>query len=209
MFSEDMHLNILTARQQELLPLVRRFKRSFYLVGGTAIALHLGHRRSIDFDLFTPGKLSKSRIRTVLNAYPFPKKPLHEDVDQLHVLCNQVKLTFFSYPYPVEHKDEAGDFMTMPDLLSLAAMKAFALGRRAKWKDYVDLYFIMQNGLSIGEISAAANTLFSDQYSEKLFREQLAFHDDIDYTETVDYMTEPVADETVRSGLIKMATHIL
>ncbi len=136
-----MHLNILTDNQRELLPLVQQFKRSFYLVGGTAIALHIGHRRSIDFDLFTASKLSKARIRSVLRTCPFPQKLIHEDVDQLHILCHHVKMTFFSYPYAVEHKEPLGDFIFMPDLLSLAAMKAFALGRRAKWKDYVDLYF--------------------------------------------------------------------
>jgi hypothetical protein len=47
-----MHLEILSKEQVELLPLVSQFKREFYLVGGTAIALHIGHRESIDFELF-------------------------------------------------------------------------------------------------------------------------------------------------------------
>ena len=46
-----MHVEILSSSQKKLLPYVAQFKRSFYLVGGTAIALHLGHRESIDFDL--------------------------------------------------------------------------------------------------------------------------------------------------------------
>ena len=58
-----MHLEILTERQRELLPFVAQFKHSFYLVGGTAIALHIGHRRSIDFDLFTATKLNKTSVR--------------------------------------------------------------------------------------------------------------------------------------------------
>jgi len=45
-----MYQDILLPDQIELLPLIREFKKEFYLVGGTAIALHLGHRRSIDFD---------------------------------------------------------------------------------------------------------------------------------------------------------------
>ena len=47
-----MHKEILSKYQIELLPLLKQFKREYYLVGGTAIALHIGHRRSIDFDLF-------------------------------------------------------------------------------------------------------------------------------------------------------------
>ena len=49
-----MHSEILNDRQRELLPLMAQFRREYYLVGGTAIALYLGHRRSIDFDLFKP-----------------------------------------------------------------------------------------------------------------------------------------------------------
>jgi hypothetical protein len=50
--------NILTTNQKKLLPLIKKFSLDFYLVGGTAIALHLGHRRSIDFDLFTEKKFN-------------------------------------------------------------------------------------------------------------------------------------------------------
>ena len=46
-----MHVEILSEQQQALLSWVKQFRREFYLVGGTAIALYLGHRNSIDFDL--------------------------------------------------------------------------------------------------------------------------------------------------------------
>jgi hypothetical protein len=204
-----MHLNILSPQQAELLPLIRHFRRSFYLVGGTAIALHIGHRRSIDFDLFTQAKLSKSRIRKVLRDWPHPGRLLYEDIDQLHLMVNHVKLTFFQYPYEVPHGIAAGDFASMPDLLTLAAMKAFALGRRAKWKDYVDLYFILTEHHSINVVSAKADELFGGEFSGKLFREQLCYFEDVDYTESVDYLVAPVPDEHVREGLINLSTRIL
>lgn len=47
-----MHDEILNTSQRELLPLMKQFKREYYLVGDTAIALHIGHRRSVDFDMF-------------------------------------------------------------------------------------------------------------------------------------------------------------
>lgn len=134
----------MTQKQNELLSYLKSFKRKFYLVGGTAIALHLGHRRSIDFDLF----------------------------------C-----------------------LTLSSLLSLASMKAYALGRRAKWKDYVDLYFILKEHLTINEISMEAVKNFGEFYSEKLFREQLSFHKDIDYSEPVEYMVDPPAEDEIKSFL--------
>ena len=47
-----MHKEIFTKEQTDLLPLIKEFSKDFILVGGTAIALHIGHRQSIDFDLF-------------------------------------------------------------------------------------------------------------------------------------------------------------
>ena len=58
-----MYLDILDKNQQELLPLVKQFSKNYYLVGGTAIALQIGHRRSIDFDLFTTKTVNKLRIK--------------------------------------------------------------------------------------------------------------------------------------------------
>ncbi len=204
-----MHLEILSKSQRELFSQLYTFKRSFYLVGGTAIALHLGHRRSIDFDLFTGTKLVKRRVKEKLRTLPYKQIPLFEDIDQIHLMMNDVKLTFFHYPYTIEHPVNIESNMTMPDLITLATMKAFALGRRAKWKDYVDLYFILKDHYSISEISKNANNIFNDQFSEKLFREQLAFHKDIDYSEPVDYLVSPIPEKEIKRFLIKEAIDIL
>lgn len=98
--------------------------------------------------------------------------------------------------------------ITIPSLLSLAAMKAYALGRRAKWKDYVDLYFIIRDYYTIEEISLEAKIIFGQLFSEKLFREQLSFHKDIDYSEPVEYLVQPVPDEEIKNFLIDKATDI-
>jgi hypothetical protein len=201
-----LHTEIFNSSQLELLPYIKEFRRSFYLVGDTAIALHLGHRRSIDFDLFTFAQLNKSRIKGKLLHIPHNQIPLFEDSDQLHLLLNNVKITFFSYPYKVPHPVNLASTITIPSLISLAAMKAFALGRRAKWKDYVDLYFILRDFYSIEEVCVEAAKIFNSQFSEKLFREQLAFHKDIDYSESVDFMVKHVSDEEVKALLIDKAT---
>ncbi len=56
-----MHDEILSPEQLRLLPLMKQFRREFCLVGGTAIALHLGHRRSIDFDMFKFSRLNHKK----------------------------------------------------------------------------------------------------------------------------------------------------
>jgi len=204
-----MHSEILSDKQQELLPFISQFKRSFYLVGGTAIALHIGHRRSIDYDLFTFSRLNKTRIKQKVMQASYKKNTIFEDYDQIHFNLNEVKLTFFNYPYQVKHSQNYENIISLPSLLSLAAMKAFALGRRAKWKDYVDLYFIIKNFYTFKEIAVEADKIFGMLFSEKLFREQLAFHKDINYSEEVEYIIpNPPAEGEIKEELIRIATDI-
>jgi len=65
---KSMHKEILSPAQAKLLPLVKKFNKDFYLTGGTAIALHLGHRRSIDFDLFSGKEFRKARPSPCISA---------------------------------------------------------------------------------------------------------------------------------------------
>lgn len=199
-----MHTEILSADQRELL-IIKLFRKEFYLVGGTAIALQLGHRRSVDFDLFTSKPFGSKRI---LNAFEKAEKKVtvtRRVSEQLNLSVDGVKMTFFEYPYAVD-ADVSDMSFRMPELLSLAAMKAFALGRRSKWKDYVDLYFLLRDTFSLNEIAQKAEEIFSEEFSAKLFRSQLAYHKDIDYSEQVDYMPGYVVhDEEVRQFLVDKA----
>ncbi len=94
----------------------------------------------------------------------------------------------------------------MPDDLSIAAMKAFALGRRAKWKDYVDLYFVFQHH-SLQDVMNRAHEYYGQgEFNDKLFRGQLDFHQDINYTEPVDWMPGfEVSQEKILSILSKIS----
>jgi hypothetical protein len=202
-----MQQEILTVSQHHLLPFLKRFKRNYYLVGGTAIALYIGHRKSIDFDLFTHSPLNKKKLSNEIQKLNLKVQPLFFDVDQQHFLINDVKFTFFYYPYQIEHPIFFLDVISLPSLLDLAAMKAFSLGRRSKWKDYVDLYFILKEYYSMEQIIQRAKFYFPEQISEKLFRNQLAFHKDIDYTEEVDYVIDnPPSQEEIKDFLIEVAT---
>ncbi len=170
--------------------------------------MQIGHRRSIDFDLFTAADLSKSKINKKLGEIPFKKVRLFEDSDQLHLLVNGVKITFLSFPYSISYPIDIEIFLKTPTLLTLASMKAFALGRRAKWKDYVDIYFILRDHFAISEITEEAGKNFGTLFSEKLFREQLAFHQDIDYSEPVEYLSQSPSDTEIKQFLIDAAIDI-
>lgn len=201
-----MHREILSSKQLELLPVMATFRREYYLVGGTAIALYLGHRRSIDFDMFKPSAINHKKNLDRLTESGFPCSVTRRVAEQMNLIVNDVKVTFFQYPFPIEPTQKLESYFRLPSLLQLAAMKAYALGRRSKWKDYVDLYFLLNEHFSIEEISACAISLFGDLYSEKMFRAQLCYFEDVDHLEEVDYLvSSPPSDEAVMNSLIAIS----
>lgn len=182
-----MYQHILTIKQQEILPMIRAFSDKFYLVGGTAFALQLGHRESIDFDLFSFGRVLTGSINRKIGKFYSNYKKLYEDEEEYTTVINDVKTTFYDFPFKVTATETFENLISMPNILTLTAMKAFALGRRAKWKDYVDIYFALKT-YSLDAISNCAKTIFDGEFNERLFRSQLTYFDDIDYREQVKFM---------------------
>lgn len=182
-----MNLQVLNDDQKSLLPFIKTFSPDFYLVGGTAVAFHLGHRRSIDFDLFTDSTFDPLKFRNRINSLQKIEYTFSQGEGELTVLVKNVKVTFFHYPFKIARKANFDDIITIPDLITLGSMKAFALGRRAKWKDYVDLYFILKK-YPFPDLMNTTRSIFANEFNEKLFRTQLCYFDDIDYSETIEYM---------------------
>lgn len=204
-----MHIEILNDRQRELLPLISEFRKEYYLVGGTAIALHIGHRRSIDFDLFKNGRINHNKNLDRIVASGFPATVTRRVEEQMNLIVNEVKITFFEYPFNIDAGVKVDTYARIPSLLDLAAMKAYALGRRSKWKDYVDLCFILRDYHGLEEISSRAKEIFGELFSEKLFRSQLSYFEDIDYTEEVDFrLPDPPSGQEIKDYLADIATRI-
>ena len=200
-----MHEEILLPEQKVLLSLMGSFSDKFCLIGGTAVALQLGHRTSVDFDLLTTFELKTNDVRNQIGKSQQIETVLVDETNEFTVVIGGVKFTFLKYPFDVYPNVDFREIIKMPDLLSLGAMKAYALSRRAKWKDYVDLYFIIGKH-SLKELLARAVEIFDGEFNEKLFREQLAYFQDIDYTEKVDFMKGyKVADEIIKSKLTEFS----
>lgn len=199
-----MHPEILTKEQQELLPAVASFSRKFGLVGGTAIALQIGHRHSIDFDLFSEKDFDNRRLRRKLEEF-FPIEQIIVSKSQeLTLMIHGVKMTFYNFPYKIYYANKFEDVARIPDLLTLAAMKAFALGQRAKWKDYLDLYFIIRDFHKIEKITEKGKEIFGAEFNEKLFRTQLSYFNDVNYDEEVEFLPGfEVEMEEVKKKLVE------
>ena len=183
-----MHLEILNKEQHDLLPFIKKYSKNYYLAGGTAIALHLGHRVSFDFDLFTESKVNLVSLKKQVLDSGFTSTVIVQKTDQIHFTINSVKFTFFQFPFSIEATQYHQKYFRIPELLTLAAMKAFALGGRGKWKDYVDLYFMLKMHFTITEISNKAKELFTDAFNPILFIKQLCYYEDISFEEQIEFM---------------------
>lgn len=192
-----MHKEILTKEQIELLPFVGKFNKDFGLVGGTAVAFHIGHRESIDFDLFAEKEFNNIKIKKIILKHIKIDKTLVSKPGEYTFFARGVKITFFYYPYKIDYLERFEKIIKMPDLLTLAAMKAYALGMRNKWKDYVVLYFIIRDYYSVKEITKKAGEIFGSEFNEKLFRIQLSYFNDINYDEEVIFKKGFEIDEKI------------
>jgi len=174
------------------------------LVDGTAINLHIGYRESIDFDLFKEKNILKKDLYSKLNSIDY--KVSFADYNQVNMITNGVKITFFSFPYQIPCSSKLENFIKMLDLLTLAKMKAFAPGRLAKWKDYVDLYFILKFHFSFKEIANKAKEIFKEEFIEKQFIAQLGYFKGINYNEEVTYLIpNPPNEEEIHAFLIDVS----
>lgn len=201
-----MHTEVLTKEQKRLLPLLSKFSNRFGLVGGTAVALQIGHRESIDFDMFSLEEFDNSKIKRKIKKSCQIRKTVRDERGQYTFFINEVQFTFFHYPYPISFSEKMDDIINLPDLLTLAAMKIFALGRRAKWKDYVDLYFIIKDFHNLDEIIKKAQNIFGNEFNEKIIREQLSYFEDINYSEEIIFRDGfKVDDEIIKKDLIKFS----
>ncbi|MBU1089732.1 nucleotidyl transferase AbiEii/AbiGii toxin family protein [Patescibacteria group bacterium] len=203
-----MHLEILASEQKKIFPFLSVLKKDFYLAGGTAIALWLGHRKSIDFDFFSPDPINSQKIETLfIRSGHKATQTLLSTIDEYTFITDGVKFSFISYPFPIVADENCEKVLRLPNLLALAAMKAYTLGRRAKWKDYVDLYFLTKDHFSINVISNEADRIFGGSFNERAFREQLAYFEGIDCSEKVELTKDnSVKDSEIQKFLVNIST---
>ena len=97
------------------------------------------------------------------------------------------------------------------DILSprdLASNKAYVIGRRGAWRDYVDLFFLLKNGVEFEKVITETKKRFGGAFSEKLFLEQLTYFDDLkDFT--VDYLGESYQPNEIQDYFKELARNFV
>lgn len=175
-----MHPEVLTKPAARLIGSLGNFS-GFYLAGGTALALQIGHRVSVDFDLFCDDEISRTLLQRVRREYAESTlSPLVNDAGELTVLVDGVKITFLTYPFPAREPFVMYEGVWLMSVQEIAATKAYTIGRRGSYKDYVDLYFVLAEGhASLPALINKAEEKFGEDFNSRLFLEQLVFLKDI------------------------------
>lgn len=119
--------------------------RHFVLAGGTAAALHIGHRISVDLDLFTGRRFSNDMILQAMKLQGLMPEVLQEEEGTLTVIVNGVKISLFLYPYPFIEKTASLKGISVAGIIDIASMKVLAITQRGAKRDFVDLYFILRD----------------------------------------------------------------
>lgn len=125
--------------------------KNAYLAGGSALALHLGHRYSIDFDFFTVRKFNPLKLSGQLVKIGKFKKEVARGISLIGTF-NEVKLSYFQYDYPLLDPTTLFLDINIAGIADIAAMKIAAMMDRGTKKDFVDLFEIVINGFSIEKI---------------------------------------------------------
>jgi len=138
-----------------------RLLNKSYLAGGTACALQIGHRISVDLDFFTPQEFdSKELIKSLQKIGEF--KLDRQSWGTVLGTMEGVKFSIFVYKYPVLFPFESLSNIDILNLRDIAAMKIDAIGTRGIKRDFIDLYSICKKGISLKD----ALTFYNRKYGK-------------------------------------------
>ena len=193
------NLNFLLPNTQKVLKnfIKENYLSNFVLVGGSALALHIKHRKSEDLDFFTyeNGVFNTQKIKQLVKK--FNGKIVNISDEQIDVLIDGVKVTFFDAKWDFLRPENIENF-NLATLDQLAIMKTNVLFLRAKYRDYYDLYFLVQK-FGVKKIFEMSENIL-DGINFKLFAAALLYIDDIE-DENIDYLEpkEKISLRDIRS----------
>ena len=184
MSSFSPRLDVLPEAQRRLWGELSAVPKEFVLYGGTALALHLGHRKSVDFDFFGSRAIDVSSLETEI---PFlaGARIIQREMNTLSAIVDRgasVKVSFFGVPKlprlapPLAAKDND---LKVASLLDLAGTKASVLQVRAEAKDYIDMDALIRiGGVSLPFALAAAEKLYGSSFNPEITLKALSYFDD-------------------------------
>ncbi len=194
------HPEVLPSNSQKAISLLRNLIgiNEFYLAGGTAVALYLGHRISGDLDFFAERDFNDSLLISRLSELGSFR--LEKRAEQTVIgVFEKTKVSFIGYHYPLLFSSAHFGGVRLADIRDIACMKIDAISARGAKRDFIDLYFIIKETASLDDVLA----LFRKKYSSLEFnllhiKKSLTYFDDAD-AEPMPKMLKPLDWKEVKS----------
>ncbi len=174
--------------------------KNVYLAGGSALALYYGHRFSVDLDWFGQGFKYTDEFRRKLSLAGH-LKVISQSEDTFHGRLDEIEVSFFYYPYKLLFPREAyNQNIYVASEKDIGCMKLEAIASRGSRKDFIDMYFLLQN-FSLGELVALMPKKFEIEYNTTHLLKALTYFEDAEKTPMPE-MIKKVSWEEVKKSLI-------
>ena len=176
-----LYLEIFDLNRKEVFKKLNLFKKDGVLAGGTGLALQIGHRKSFDFDIFLPKPIPKRFFRKVVKVFGDDLETRVSTGDILLVKTPEdVEVHFVYVWYEGLFEPVKTSSLNLSAVGDIAADKAYTIGRRGQWRDYVDVFFLLKRKIfTLEEIIKMTNEKYDPEFNPRLFLEQLAYYGDI------------------------------
>lgn len=169
------------------------------LCGGTSLALQIGHRKSIDIDLF--GQIDLDDITAANTLSSIGTTQTIKKSQNIHIYTvNGIKVDLVNYPYPWIKPIITKDTIRLGSKPDIAAMKLAAVAGRGSKKDFIDIYFLLKE-FSLSELLAFYNQKYSDGSSFMVLKSLTYFNDADDDPNPV--LLIPTSWEQVKTNIAK------
>ena len=196
--SAPFRTEILPAPQRRLWDRLGDTPDGFVLYGGTALALRLGHRESVDFGFFSRAAFDPAGLR---RRIPYLEDPATTRMEENTLEClldldGHVRVSFFGglRLRSVREPDRAaGPGIPVASTLDVAATKMLSVQQRAAAKDFVDIAALLGCGLSLDEMLGAARAVHGEGFNPVLTLKALSFYGDGDLHLVADEVREALA----------------
>lgn len=173
----------------------------FNLVGGTALSLQIGHRKSIDLDMFTQIDFEADEILRHLTAADYEPQVTHLQKQTLIGEIQGIKVDFIRFRYPFAHEILVVDGIRMANIRDIACMKIDAIMGRGRKKDFFDLYFLLQH-FTLPDIMGWYAQMFKHSTLFHVYK-SLTWFEDADLDGEIDVMDKKVTWENVKKTIVK------
>lgn len=198
-----MNFEVLEVKTKKALEKIGKEKvfAGFYMAGGTALALQLKHRQSIDLDWFSQKPLETRKIIEALSKLG-ALDVRYESEDTLHMVLDEVKISVFYYPYNlIESFIQYSESVALAGEMDIACMKLQAISSRGSKKDFIDLFFLLKKH-KLGEILDAFDKKYSKvKYNHLHLLKSLVFFENAE-SEPMPIMLVDASWEEVKNNIV-------